>query len=456
MATLFPHLSSMGPAPSSREAMDVYRHAFNARVADGSLRPLVFPYHLYGMFFLVFYLCIPHTQNPYIYAARWPVLAVICWWQWKTLQDATSISMATGFAVGLTSAWGAVWAFTWLVWNRPQWDAKRVQRRMKVSEKGTPEHNREANGSAGARVGNGSTASLPDRDGDLRKRIPANRHANVEQSGGHIMANGDTQGQDSRSSELSLGKEEGVEYYWQPYPSNLRERFPWIIDLLMNFRMPGWNLAIPPLPAPPPHIKTALGEPIDAASKSGVSSIGLRRFNSRRELFNSRVPRFIIGYFLLDIMKIIMKKDPYFTFGPNTYTLPPHLQGFSPRTLQFIRQTISSISIIVSAEMVFFLAPLIICLLLGPSIIGLRGEAWYYPTTWGSFSSILTKGLNGLWGSWWHQTFRFVFSAPTNYFIRNKYFSPKSMTAKISALVFAFGISGFLHAGGSINQFPRH
>jgi hypothetical protein len=66
----------------------------------------------------------------------------------------------------------------------------------------------------------------------------------------------------------------------------------------------------------------------------------------------------------------------------------------------------------------------------------------------------LTKGLNGLWGSWWHQTFRFVFSTPTNYFISNKYFSPRSQLAKISALLFAFGISGFLHAGGSVSQFP--
>ena len=146
METLFPHLTSAGTAPSSREVMATYRNLFAVRVAEGSLRPMVLPYHLYGMFTLLIYLLIPHTKNPYIYAARWPVLAAICAWQWKTLQDATSMSMATGFAVGLIAAWGVVWAFTWLVLNRPQWDAKRVQPRMKLVETKKAEHNGNANG----------------------------------------------------------------------------------------------------------------------------------------------------------------------------------------------------------------------------------------------------------------------------------------------------------------------
>jgi len=437
--TLFPHLTATGPAPSMREAMAAYRAIFDARLAEGSLRPFVFPYHLYGMFLLVIYLLIPHTNNRIIYEARWVVLAVICALQWKTLQDSTSMSMATGFATGLISAWGVVWAWTWLVWMNPQRDAKRVQ-----SRKATPkiEHNGTANGSAESHIGNGSAISI--QIGDTRKRVQANGHAKEEQSNGHAAA-----------KEATSGKEVSVEYYWQSYPSSFSARFSWVTDLLVNFRGPGWNWAIPPLPTLPPHVKARLGEEVDAASRTGVSSIGLRRFNTRRELFNSRVPRFILGYFALDVLKVIMKSDPYYTFGPNTYTLPSYLQGLSPLTIRFIHQLVSSLAIIISLEMVFYIPPLTISLLFGPRLFGLRAEPWYYPSTWGSFSNILTKGLNGLWGSWWHQTFRFVFSAPTNYFIREGYFTPKSMTAKISALVFAFGISGFLHAGGSISQFPK-
>jgi hypothetical protein len=446
---LFPHLTATAPAPSSREVMAAYRAAFNARIAEGSLRPFVLPYHLYGMFLLVIYLLIPHTNNRVIYEARWVVLAVICAWQWKTLEDATSVSMATGFATGLISAWGVVWAFTWLVWMNPQRDAKRVQRR-KVAPK--IEHNGVTNGSAGGDMGNRSGISVQNGDAEIRKRTQANGHAKEEQGNGHISAK---EAANALASISASGGEAGVEYYWQSYPSTLRERFPWVIDLLVNFRGPGWNWAIPPLPALPPHVKTQLGENIDAASWTGVSSIGLRRFNTRRELFFSRVPRFILGYLALDMLKIVMKTDPYYTFGPNAYALPPHLQVLSPMALRFLRQLISSIPIIISLEMVFYIAPLLISLLFGPRVFGLRAESWYYPSTWGSFSNILTKGLNGLWGSWWHQTFRFVFSAPTNYFIREGYFSPKSTTAKISAIFFAFGISGFLHSGGSISQLPE-
>jgi len=34
-------------------------------------------------------------------------------------------------------------------------------------------------------------------------------------------------------------------------------------------------------------------------------------------------------------------------------------------------------------------------------------------------SLILSRGLNGLWGGWWHQTFRMGFAAQTNYLVRH-------------------------------------
>lgn len=101
------------------------------------------------------------------------------------------------------------------------------------------------------------------------------------------------------------------------------------------------------------------------------------------------------------------------------------------------------------------LGPLVMCLLLGPKVIGQRGESWYYPTTWGSSSNILDKGLNGLWGSWWHQTFRVSFTAPANFLIDNEYISKRSISSKSIQLFFAFGISGMLHYAGSITQLAK-
>src|SRR6266536_1854008 len=438
MATIFPHLTSTGPAPTYREVVAKYREVFAQRVAEGNLRPLVLPYHLYGLSLIMAYLCIPHTTRPWLYKARWGVLAIIVVFQCKTMFEASSMSFATAFAAGLIAAWGVVWSATWLVWNRPQFDAKRVQRRrIKRSWGGDITPVGQANGDTiqGKQNGrpsgsNGSATAVKEERLNPRKRAQSNGKPDVKAEGNryvHTMADGG-----------SNGKEE-MEYYWQSYPDNIWERFPWVADLLMNFRGPGWNWAIPPLPALPPSIKTKLGEPVDAASKSDVSSVGLRHFNTREEVIRYRIPQFVVGLLLLDVLKTAMMKDPYFIFGPNTYALPPHLKNFSPSTLQFYRHALSSLSIITSLDMVFILAPLGFSLIFGPEILGLRAESWYYPTTWGSFSNILDKGLNGLWGSWWHQTFRFAFSAPSNYLIANGHLKARSPAARILALVFAFG-----------------
>ncbi|KAH7363782.1 hypothetical protein BKA65DRAFT_389234 [Rhexocercosporidium sp. MPI-PUGE-AT-0058] len=434
MGTLFPHHSSTGPPPSHLEVLAAYRSSFASLVERGSLRPLVLPYHLYGCLLLLLYLCIPHTQQPIVYALRWPVLGVILAFQWKTLWEATSTSMATGYAAGLVAAWGAVWSVTWLVLNRPQFDAKRIDRRRRVGRSGVERGKaEEVQGKEDTRQENGRATGHTNGSADLKYRGKAEGETNEKQE------------QDDA----------GMEYYWQTYPDNFLERFTWTSDLLINFRGPGWNWAIPPLPPMPPFIENQLGEEVTAQSISGKSSIGLQRYDTHSDLARARLPTFVLGYFLLDILKVVMMKDPYYIFGPNTYALPAHLQGYSPTTLQFMRQAISSLAIIVSLEMTFMLAPIFLCLICGPAIFGLRAESWYYSTTWGSWSNVTHKGLNGLWGGWWHQTFRFAFSAPSNYLIKNGYVKAGSPMAKFLAFVSAFGISGMLHAAGSLSQFPR-
>ncbi|KAG0651113.1 hypothetical protein D0Z07_2876 [Hyphodiscus hymeniophilus] len=450
---LFPHLTSTGPAPTYIEVLTTYKRVFYERVAGGKLRPLVLPYHLYGCLLVLTYLYIPHTKSRFAYGARWPVVACVIWFQWKVLWETSSENQAVAFAAGLTAGWGVVWSLTWLLLCRPQWDAKRVQRRVvrdgrattKADDVGaTTQSNGRTNGEAVWQNGSHST----DPDKYVRKRTHINGTTKAETHQEH--GDGETVSYSDESE-----KRDGVEYeyYWQSCPSKLSERIPWTMDLLMNFRGPGWNWAIPPMPALPPFVKAKIGEDIDEASIRGVSSVGLRRFDTRRDLFNYRIPQFIGGYFVLDILKTTIMRDPYYVFGPNTYALPSHLAALTTFQLKLFRQLLNSITVVVALEMVFMLMPLGMSLLCGPSIVGLRGEAWYYPSTWGPFSNILNKGLNGLWGGWWHQTFRFVFTAPANYLIKNGYVKARSTEAKLSGLFFAFGISGFLHAAGSVTQF---
>ncbi len=404
-----------------------------------------------------------------MYAARWPVLALILWFQWKTLWETSSESGAIAFAAGLIAAWSAVWSVTWLVLYRPQWDAKRVQRRKvqgdRKENKGLIAE-KDATRSGVQRNGNaieGKTSS--DANGSVQngsaapksfKGVHYRQHAKATTKGESLEK------QDDADGETAVYKDEAEErdaatyiYYWQSYPTKLPERIPWTLDLLINFRGPGWNWAVPPLPDLPPFVKAKLGEPVDKASKKGISSTGLHRFDTRRDLFYSRMPYFTVGYLVLDILKTTLMKDPYYIFGPNTYALPQHLANLTPFQLKLFRQCLNAVTVVLALEMVFMLVPLSMSLLTGPCVFGLRGEAWYYSSTWGPFSNILDKGLSGLWGGWWHQTFRFAFAAPTNYLIEQGYIKPRSNVARISALCFAFGISGILHAAGSVTQFAQ-
>ncbi|KAM3086572.1 hypothetical protein ACMFMG_000702 [Clarireedia jacksonii] len=418
----------MAVAPTPHDVVESHRRTFAARVSEGTMRPLVLPYHLYGILALEMYLCIPHTNRPLLYKARWVVLAGIIWFELKTLFDTSSENVAVSFASGLFCTFAIATSLNWLVFMRPQFEARRVERRK--AWKGSKETEEDAHQS--------ENYGTDGESSELRQRSQANGSANRsaakhEKEGGQVA---------------DKGPSEETEYYWQSYPDNIWER------IVTNFRGPAWNWQVPNLPELPPFVKFKLGEPVSETSWRDTSSSGIRRFNTRRELFRTQVPRFIIGYFLLDIFKTLMMKDPYFYLGPNNYPVPSYVATMSPVFRSIYRQLLSMAAILTSLEMTFLIAPLVMCLLLGPSVFGLRGEAWYYPTTWGSFSVILNKGLAGLWGSWWHQIFRLVFSSPTTYLISQGYLYPKSTTTKLIASLIAFAISGVLHSGGSISQIP--
>jgi hypothetical protein len=427
-------------APSHHEVMRIYQAAFNERVATGEIRPVLLPHDGYGLLALLTYLCIPHVNRPWLYAARWPLLAFIVVFDLNLIRGTSTMYVGTGFGVGLIAAWGIVWSMTWLVWNAPQFDAKRVQRKgdKTPSAAASPKF-MDANPQANGKIKSLSNGKTYTSDEGLRKRRPQNEH--IEPG-------------DQEKEEEELKETAQPEYYWQSYPTNsLRDRIDWVFDLIFNFRGPGWNWEVSSNPSLPAHVKMGLGEPVDIKSMQIKSSVGIKRFTSHSELLRTQIPRFILGYLLLDAWKVILMKDPYFILGPNDFSLPPYLSSLSPNTITMIRKVISLLAIITSIETIF-LAPIFVCLLLGPNVFNARGEYWQYPTTWGSFENITKRGLQGLWGGWWHQTFRYAFAAPTNLLIKHNILAPKSQATKLFGLVVAFGMSGFLHASGSYTQLP--
>lgn len=165
-----------------------------------------------------------------------------------------------------------------------------------------------------------------------------------------------------------------------------------------------------------------------------------------------RVPRFIIGYFLLDIIKTTMLHDPYFLFGPTTYALPPHLAWLHPWVLKVMRQSLGAAGIIVAIELIFSIPPMLTILVPHSWNLPLTWTPPYFPSTWGSASALLDQGLGGLWGTWWHQTFRLGFSAPYSWALREGYLQPRTVSARLFSVVCAFGISSLLHASGSFTE----
>jgi len=180
----------------------------------------------------------------------------------------------------------------------------------------------------------------------------------------------------------------------------------------------------------------------------------MRRFDTRRELLRYVLPRFIAGYILLVLLKVVLMTDPYFILGPNNYALPNHLAWMNPFWLKAWREIESLLAIYTALATFFALPPLVFHIILGPKYIGIKGEIWRYPWDWGDGNIALTKGLPGIWNGVWHQWFRQIFSAPTLYLTEKRFIKPRTPTARLVGLAIAFSISGLLHGAGSISLIP--
>lgn len=413
MASYYPDLPSTGPAPTASEIYLTSRQIFVDQVFGGHRRPLVFPYDFLGIFSVLVYLCIPHKQNPIIYAFRWPLIAFVTWFELRKIQESLGTGPDLGGFTGMTSAYIVMSSWTWLIFKRPQWDAARVEkRRIRVAK-------------------NVQLSEKPALKEELHSEKLAIENVLLNKDGCY---------------------EEIDEYFWQSYPENLKERIYWVADLIFNYRGPGWNWAIPNIPSLTPETLNKLESTALDESDPIIASAINKCSKTRHGHLLYEICVFILNYLVVDILTTIMIYDPYFKFGPTTYDLPSHLQNLHPSMLQFYRLLITSTTIAIGLRIPFAQAHIISAHMLGPRVLGLRGTHWYYPRVFGDFLEILQKGLGGLWGSYWHQSFRNFFTAPTKFLIKKEYIKSGSFAAKIIGLFFAFGLSAFLHWAPSMTS----
>jgi hypothetical protein len=429
--------------PTQQSITAAIRSKLDEDFASGAKRPIVFPYNLFGWSMLVAFLLIDHRQRRWLYQLRWPVWLSIVYFELNVIANNAALDQATSYMLGLISMWSIVWSSVWLVFTRPQFTAKRVERRRRSP------------------LNDHSTSPQRRIPLDSKGRRPSQVASGWEMEGKSAQGFGDEMNGDATTAPTSETEEtshkvevqnEEWEYFWQTYPDDFPTRLSWVFDLCRSFRGQGWNFSVPSNPALPPEIAEALGEPAGKRGAKLVSKVGVVRFRTRSELARYQLPKFVFCLMWNDLAKAIMQRDAYFLTGDTSYPTVPPLQGQSLAVVMQFRRLVGLISILTMIETAELLSPLVFCLLLGPSWLGIRGEAWMYPTTWGGAQVILDRGLNGLWGGWWHQEFRIGFAAPTNYLIRHGWIGRKTIAGQVTSLVIAFTISGLMHLAGSCTQ----
>ena len=132
------------------------------------------------------------------------------------------------------------------------------------------------------------------------------------------IANGFSRGKHvtvSKEGYLGPGKRHG-DFACQPLPLlPFIGRLDWVLDIFCNFRGMGWNWRISGLP-PPKWVQEQLRENSGSdilqrdirAAHSGI----IRVYQTRAELLHANLKTLILGYLILDLLKVIVSHDPYF------------------------------------------------------------------------------------------------------------------------------------------------
>lgn len=215
---------------------------------------------------------------------------------------------------------------------------------------------------------------------------------------------------------------------WQSMPDSARNRLIWILDLLGSLRALHWS-----------H-----GQSLSQVSGHGKQGTG--NITSIQKTFCS----LLLVYLCVDCIKEVIAMDPYF-WDYIDHDPPGYVQATLPFAIlvQAYRMIIAFATLFLALEFGHTVCVLLFVHLLGPSIAGPWGKEWAYRSLYGEVSSVCIRGLQGWWGAWWHQLFRFTLTSPTTAII-NKLHAPKgSMIEPTIKLVVPFLFSGFIHASGS-------
>ncbi|KAL9946760.1 hypothetical protein D7B24_008380 [Verticillium nonalfalfae] len=395
-----------------------HRAAFKADVAAGRANPLNIPYHFIPAFVLpILYMAVPHTKRPWLYAARWLVLAVVILFNLDMVRTTSSSNVAIAYVTGLWAVWSIMHNLTMLVWMRPQFDAERVRRHPKVP---TP----------------------------ASKSTVSNGHAAHSQKSSQVRA-------------WAPGADvEKYDYTWQAFPASapFSERLYWSFELFASFRGAGWSWAIPTIPSPQRPEKPLSGEKVRMDTVPLVTHAGYATYPTERAFNVAKLRAVAVAYLALDVIKVAMMKDPYFVLGSTAAAaalpLPRHLALLPLWLVPVVRHLMILFGLYTAIAYLLSMHDLIQRHVVS-RFIPARAELWQYSSVFGSPVAVLDRGLAGFWSAWWHQTFRIDFAGPGAFLVKMGHLAPQSPAAQLIGLAAAFVQSGLLHGCGSFTAVPR-
>jgi len=221
----------------------------------------------------------------------------------------------------------------------------------------------------------------------------------------------------------------------QSMPLSSYARLFWILDLLGSLRALHWY-----------HGHTQAPE---------IATSG-KKHPENCPSFGRNLGKLLLIYLCIDCLKEIIAIDPYF-WGYTDYEPPGSIRTYlssklslpSIDSVRTYRMIVAFAVLYVAVELISTVGVLLFVNILGPSLAGTWGEEWAYSPQYGDLEAICTRGLQGFWGTWWHQMFRSTLVSPTDAVINILQVPRKGVIARVIRLVIAFSISGAIHAAGS-------
>lgn len=394
---------------SSRDLEQSHEKQLEALLLQGVYKP-VFLYHV------VFFNCLPiigmiiprRRGTRYV---RHFIYSVGLAFAFEMVRNHRTLLGGNGYMLGMMTAWWLVWCTTLFVFMDVERDFQRIER--------------------------GAKPSAEDHTSSSNNQNKSNQTENNDQPIHNL-------------------------FHWQPYPRKFFHRLEWCAGLLFNLRGPEWNWRVPHLGPLPQSVHKQLQREFPA--NKFRSEDGATCLTSKQRLW-AAFRTFLQSYILIDILKAVMMRDPYFRGTAGCDSIPPfpftYLAPF-PRLVTSYRYLLSCMGVYVALNFVTSLNPIFF---LGLSLAFPNAsrkltaapldEAWMYADSFGPFiSPVLDHGLAGCWGRWWHQLFRNGFTATARWILKwlPTKWAANAQIKQIVSIVVAFTISGLIHACGSYTQ----